>query len=89
MGTLAVESGRGAADEVWASPMTTPWTYTGPVTSPAHSDSSVTLVEGQTFCLSSRVGDFVADAPHGLFVFDTRRVCRGGSFGSTATRWSH
>ncbi len=67
--------------------MTTPWTYSGPVTSLAHSDSWVTLVEGQTFCLSSRVGDFLADAPHGLFVLDTR-VCRGGSSGWTGTRWS-
>ena len=56
--------------------MTTPWTYSGPVTSLAHSDSWVTLVEGQTFCLSSRVGDFLADAPHGLFVLDTRVLSR-------------
>ena len=58
--------------------MTTPWTYSGPVTSLARSDSSVTLVEGQTFCLSSRVGDFLADAPHGLFVLDTRVLSRWG-----------
>ena len=67
--------------------MTTPWTYSGSRDSLAVLDSSVTLVEGQTFCLSSRVGDFLADAPHGLFVLDTRVLSRWSS-GSTATRWS-
>ena len=32
----------------------------------------VTLVEGQTFCLSGRVGDLRPDLAHGLFVLDTR-----------------
>ncbi len=54
------------------------WTYTGPATSLAHSDSSVTPVEGQTFCLPSGVGDFRANAPHGLFVLDTRVLSRWG-----------
>jgi glycogen debranching enzyme len=52
--------------------MTSPWTYSGPVASLAHSDGAVTLVEGQTFCLSGRTGDAVPDLPHGLFVLDTR-----------------
>ncbi len=43
-----------------------------------HSERSVTLVEGQTFCLSTQVGDFLADVPHGLFVLDTRVLSRWG-----------
>ncbi len=56
--------------------MTTPWTYSGaaPVLSQAKGD--VTLVEGQTFCLSGRVGDFDPDAAHGLFFLDTRVLSR-------------
>ena len=52
--------------------MTTPWTYAGPTASLAAADSTVTVVEGQTFCLSGRTGDMVPDFPHGLFVLDTR-----------------
>jgi glycogen debranching enzyme len=37
-----------------------------------HTDGAVTLVEGQTFCLSGRTGDVSPDLPHGLFVLDTR-----------------
>jgi hypothetical protein len=36
------------------------------VTSLAHVDGAVTLVEGQTFCLSGRTGDLNPDMPHGL-----------------------
>lgn len=32
----------------------------------------MTLVEGQTFCLSGHEGDIDPDLPHGLFVLDTR-----------------
>jgi glycogen debranching enzyme len=32
----------------------------------------VTLVEGQTFCISDRGGDMWSSRPHGLFVLDTR-----------------
>jgi len=42
------------------------------VASLAHVDGAVTQVEGQTFCLSGRAGDFDPDLPHGLFVLDTR-----------------
>ena len=42
------------------------------MTSLAHVDGAVTLVEGQTFCLSGRTGDLNPDMPHGLFVLDTR-----------------
>ena len=34
------------------------------------------MVEGQTFCLSGRAGDFLPDRPHGLFVLDTRVLSR-------------
>jgi glycogen debranching enzyme len=52
----------------------TPSPYEGavPVASLAHVDGAVTLVEGQTFCLSGRTGDLNPDMPHGLFVLDTR-----------------
>jgi glycogen debranching enzyme len=36
----------------------------------------VTLVEGQTFCLSDAIGDVSPDLPHGLFVLDTRVLSR-------------
>ncbi|MDY7106706.1 MAG: glycogen debranching N-terminal domain-containing protein [Actinomycetota bacterium] len=49
-----------------------PFAGTTPVASLAHVDGAVTLVEGQTFCVSGRTGDMAADFPHGLFVFDTR-----------------
>jgi glycogen debranching enzyme len=56
--------------------MTTPWTYAGSPPALSHADGTVTLVEGQTFCLSAPGGDFVADLPHGLFVLDTRVLSR-------------
>jgi glycogen debranching enzyme len=49
-----------------------PYTGTTPVAPLARVDGAVTLVEGQTFCLSGRVGDLRPDLPHGLFVLDTR-----------------
>ncbi|MFA5885462.1 MAG: glycogen debranching N-terminal domain-containing protein [Acidimicrobiia bacterium] len=49
-----------------------PYEGTVAVTSLAHTDGAVTLVEGQTFCLSGRTGDLNPDMPHGLFVLDTR-----------------
>jgi glycogen debranching enzyme len=56
--------------------MATPWTYAGSPPALSHADSTVTLVDGQTFCLSAHGGDFVADLPHGLFVLDTRVLSR-------------
>jgi glycogen debranching enzyme len=49
-----------------------PWAGTTPVASLVTSDGLVTLVEGQTFCLSGRTGDILPEHAHGLFVFDTR-----------------
>jgi glycogen debranching enzyme len=53
-----------------------PWDTTSPVASVAQGGGAVTLVEGQTFCLSSRSGDIAPELPHGLFVLDTRVVSR-------------
>ena len=53
-----------------------PFAGVTPVASLAHADGSVTLVEGQTFCLSGRTGDMSRDFPHGLFVLDTRVLSR-------------
>ena len=55
---------------------TSPFAGVTPVASLAHADGSVTLVEGQTFCLSGRTGDMSVDFPHGLFVLDTRVLSR-------------
>ena len=49
-----------------------PFAGTAPVASLAHADGVVTLVEGQTFCLSGGNGDVTVRSPHGLFVLDTR-----------------
>ena len=53
-----------------------PYAGTTPVASLAHVEGAVTLVEGQTFCLSGRTGDVWAELPQGLFVLDTRVVSR-------------
>jgi glycogen debranching enzyme len=56
--------------------MSTPWTYAGSPQALSHVDTTVTLVEGQTFCLSGPGGDIVPGLPHGLFVLDTRVLSR-------------
>src|SRR5690242_20384736 len=38
---------------------------------------AVTLLEGSTFCISSRSGDVARDRPHGLFMADTRVLSCG------------
>jgi glycogen debranching enzyme len=53
-----------------------PYAGTVPVASLTTTEGSVTLVEGQSFCVSGRSGDIVPDFPHGLFVFDTRVLSR-------------
>ncbi len=55
---------------------TSPYEGTVPVPSLTATGGAVTLVEGQTFCVSGRTGDISPDFPHGLFVFDTRTVSR-------------
>ncbi|MGV3760184.1 MAG: glycogen debranching N-terminal domain-containing protein, partial [Actinomycetota bacterium] len=49
-----------------------PYEGTSPVAPLEHHTGRVTLVEGQTFCLSGRAGDVLDDLPHGLFVLDRR-----------------
>ena len=49
-----------------------PYAGTSPVAPLDHHTGRVTLVEGQTFCLSGRTGDVRRDLPHGLFVLDRR-----------------
>jgi len=49
-----------------------PFEGTTPVTPLGHQAGRVTLVEGQTFCLSGRTGDVSEDLPDGLFVLDRR-----------------
>jgi glycogen debranching enzyme len=56
--------------------MTTPWTFVGAVPALSHVDGAITLVEGQTFCVSGPAGDFLPGMPHGLFVLDTRVLSR-------------
>jgi len=49
--------------------------YAGTVSPPptlASSVGAVTLVEGQTFCISGQTGDVSPHFPQGLFVYDTR-----------------
>ena len=53
--------------------------YAGAIPPPSslgRTDGSVTLVEGQTFCVSDRTGDVRPNQPHGLFVLDTRVLSR-------------
>ncbi|MEH3140462.1 MAG: amylo-alpha-1,6-glucosidase [Mycobacterium kyogaense] len=62
---MAFVDGEECASGAWAS-------GTGPpVTTEV---GAVTLLEGSTFCISSRSGDVARDRPHGLFIADTRVV---------------
>ncbi len=57
-------------------PEPSPYAGTVPVASLSSTDGVVTLVEGQSFCVSGRTGDVASEFPHGLFVFDTRVLSR-------------
>ena len=52
------------------------WAGTGPATSLTGIGVPVTLVEGDTFCVSNGSGDIATHQPHGLFVLDTRVLSR-------------
>ncbi|MCU1353029.1 MAG: sle [Acidimicrobiales bacterium] len=52
--------------------MAEPWTFAGEVASIGQGGATVTLLEGASFSLSDRTGDFRQGAAHGLFFFDTR-----------------
>jgi glycogen debranching enzyme len=56
--------------------MSQPWTFAGSSAALGPLGSTVTLVEGSAFCISSRSGDIVPDAPQGLFFRDTRFLSR-------------
>ncbi|MET0727764.1 MAG: glycogen debranching N-terminal domain-containing protein [Acidimicrobiales bacterium] len=53
-----------------------PWDPRTPVRAHGAASGDVTLVEGQTFCISDRAGDMWPDLPHGLFFLDTRVLSR-------------
>ena len=53
--------------------MTEGWAFSGHPP-PTAGSTTVTLVEGSTFCISTSDGDVLAGAPMGLFVRDTRIV---------------
>lgn len=53
-----------------------PYEGTSPIAPLDHLASRITLVEGQTFCLSGRAGDMIEDLPDGLFVLDRRALSR-------------
>ena len=49
-----------------------PWVLSGEATSLGDPVGLVTLVDGQTFCLSGRSGDFSSNPTHGVFFADMR-----------------
>jgi glycogen debranching enzyme len=49
-----------------------PWVLAGEPTSLGDPAGLVTLVDGQTFCLSGRAGDFSTNPTHGVFFADMR-----------------
>src|SRR4026209_298539 len=49
-----------------------PWVLAGEPTSLGDPVGLVTLVDGQTFCLSGRSGDFSNNPTHGVFFADMR-----------------
>ena len=53
-----------------------PWTFEGESPSLGGPTGTVTLVQGSSFCISSRSGDVLPDRPHGLFFRDTRFLSR-------------
>ncbi|MBA3654707.1 MAG: amylo-alpha-1,6-glucosidase, partial [Actinobacteria bacterium] len=56
--------------------MADPWNFEGESASLSHVSGTLTLVEGSSFCISSRSGDMVPGLPHGLFFQDTRFLSR-------------
>ncbi len=53
-----------------------PWVLANEPTSLGDPASLITLVDGQTFCLSGRTGDFSSDPTHGVFFADMRVLSR-------------
>ncbi len=52
--------------------MTGGWAFSGQPAASAGGPTTVTLVEGSTFCISTAAGNVLPDAPMGLFLRDTR-----------------
>ena len=66
-----------------------PWVLAGEPTSLGDPTGLITLVDGQTFCLSGRSGDFSTNPTHGVFFADMRvlsqaRLLVGGRHGRAA-----
>jgi len=64
-----------------------PWVLTSEPTSLGDPTGLITLVDGQTFCLSGRSGDFSSNPTHGVFFADMRvlsqaRLLVGGTTSS-------
>ncbi len=72
---MALETPAGTPQQE-APPEPSPFEGRTPVPSLAQLDGTVTLVEGQTFCLSGRTGDLLPDFVGGLFYLDTRILSR-------------
>ena len=53
-----------------------PWVLAGHPSSLGDPTELITLVDGQTFCLSSRTGDFDTNPTHGVFFADMRVLSR-------------
>ena len=51
-----------------------PWQTANPVAAIGRPGGDVTLVEGQTFCITDRCGDMHPGVAHGLFFLDTRML---------------
>lgn len=64
------------SDAVVVSSVSSPWETRLPVASVGEPSRRVTLVEGQTFCISSPSGDMHEALPEGLFFLDSRVVSR-------------
>ncbi|MDQ1402580.1 MAG: hypothetical protein QOG03_896 [Actinomycetota bacterium] len=56
--------------------MSDPWNFEGESPTLGHPGGTVTLVEGSSFCISGRSGDFMPGSPQGLFFRDTRFLSR-------------
>ena len=67
---------RGCSHFVTASTQASPWVFAREPTSLGDPAELVTLVDGQTFCLSGRTGDLGISATNGVFFADMRVLSR-------------
>ena len=59
-------------EAITTTPTPSPWVLARHPTSLGDPSSLVTMVDGQTFCLSDRTGDFDTNATHGVYFADMR-----------------